>query len=198
MIWMDFIMLVWKKADTTHIFIILVLLWPGISYSTISTGIDIQHANGTFDEENYLINANIQYRFGEEIQDALDHGIAIQIDIHLLAKQQRKWIWDKIIKSSTISYRLEHLPLSDHYQVTNLRNYHRKHFQNLPVALNYIGLIKDYSLLERGVFNPNENYLARIRAQLNIHELPAPLRLLAYVSSTWRLNSPWYEWVIQQ
>jgi len=149
-------------------------------------------------EENYLVSANFKYHLGEEIQEALDHGIALQIDIHLYAKEQRMWIWDTTIKSSTISFRLEHHPLSGHYQVTNLENYHRKHFQNLQSALDYIGLIKNYTLFKRSELQTNKKYLARIRAQLNIQNLPAPLRLLAYVSSQWRLSCPWHEWIIQQ
>jgi hypothetical protein len=198
---MGFIMLVWKKPNTSRIFLlylVLLLALPDNSNANVENSIEIKHAGGEFVEENYLVSANFKYHLGEEIQEALDHGIALQIDIHLYAKEQRMWIWDTTIKSSTISFRLEHHPLSGHYQVTNLENYHRKHFQNLQSALDYIGLIKNYTLFKRSELQTDKKYLARIRAQLNIQNLPAPLRLLAYVSSQWSLSCPWHEWIIQQ
>jgi len=221
MIWMGFIMLVWKKPSTSRtmshtcndygtmshtrnnngiflLYLVLLLALPDNSNANVENSIEIKHAGGEFVEENYLVSANFKYHLGEEIQEALDHGIALQIDIHLYAKEQRMWIWDTTIKSSTISFRLEHHPLSGHYQVTNLENYHRKHFQNLQSALDYIGLIKNYTLFKRSELQTDKKYLVRIRAQLNIQNLPAPLRLLAYVSSQWSLSCPWHEWIIQQ
>jgi hypothetical protein len=208
---MDFIMRVWKKPSLNRtmshtrnnngiflLYLVLLLVWPDNSVANVDNSIEIKHAGGEFVEENYLVSAIFKYHLGKEIQEALDHGIALQIDILLYAKQQRKWIWDTTIKSSTMSFRLEHHPLSGHYQVTNLDNYYRKHFQNLQSALDHIGLIKKYTLLERSKLNPDKIYIARIRARLNIQNLPAPLRLLAYVSSQWSLNCPWHEWIIQQ
>jgi len=145
-----------------------------------------------------ILDAYIQYQFSEETQEALEHGIALQIDINLGVKQQRKWLWDRKIKSTTMSYRLEHHPLSGHYLVTNLNNDHRKHFQNLQGALSSLGLIKNFPLFKHDILIPDNVYIAQIKAKLNIHTLPAPLRLLAYLSSNWRLTSPWYEWIIQQ
>lgn len=193
---------VWKKNNTSSwkqsLFIIILLSWSHVVNSKPTSGIDIKHASGTLNKDTYYVDAYIQYQFSEETQEALEHGIALQIDINLDVKKQRKWLWDKKIKSTTMSYRLEHHPLSGHYQVTNLNNYHRKHFQNIQGALSSLGLIKNFPLFNTIILMPDSVYIAQIKAKLNIQTLPAPLRLLAYVSSNWHLASPWYEWVIQQ
>jgi hypothetical protein len=174
------------------------MLLPVIAFSTTGAGIDIEYARGTLNEDAYSIDARIHYRFSKETQEALEHGIALQIDIHFDALMHREWLWNKTIASSTLSYRLEHLPLVNDYLITNLNNYQRRHFQNLQEALSHLGLIKNFPLLKRGILIPDNKYIARIRARLNIQALPAPLRPLAYVSSNWHLISPWYEWTIQQ
>ena len=99
---------------------------------------------------------------------------------------------------STISYQLEHHPLSGHYLVTNLNNYQRKHFQNLRGALDYLGKIENLPLFLREDILPDRVYIGRMRARLNIQKLPASLRPLAYLSPKWRMSSQWYKWVIKQ
>ena len=175
-----------------------VFFWSGIAFSSTAPGFDLLYGHGRLNDDAYSIDARIQYRFSEESQEALDHGVALQIDINLVAQIHRKWPWNKTIASSTLSYRLEHLPLSNNSLVTNLHDYQRRYFQDLQKALHYLGVIKNFPLLKSGILMPENKYVARIRARLNIQALPAPLRPLAYVSSKWRLISPWYEWIIHQ
>lgn len=167
-------------------------------YAKNTSQIIIESANGIFNEDRYLINANIHYELGNEIQEALDHGISLQIDIQFHARQQSDWIWYTTVKFKTLSFLLEHHPLSGHYQVTDLNNYHRKHFQNLESAIEYIGSINNLDFFNRNKLVPEKNYQVRIRSRLNIQNLPAPMRLLAYFSPEWNLASSWYEWMIQQ
>ena len=201
MIWMDFTMRALRKFNTKKFFSLTAILVCFLSvslYADNSSRVIIKSANGNFNDDQYLINANIHYEIGKEIQEALDHGISIQIDIQLHARQKRDWIWDSTVESKTLSFLLEHHPLSGHYQVTNLDNYHRKHFQNLQSAIKHIGSIRNHVLFNRSELIPERNYLARIRSRLNIQNLPAPLRLQAYFSPEWNLACSWYEWMIQQ
>ena len=194
-------MRVWKKNKTknTVAFAAILTFFLCVSlYANNTSNIIIKSANGIFNEDQYLVNANIHYEIGKEIQEALDHGISLQIDIQLYAIQQRDWVWDTTLKFKTLRYLLEHHPLSGHYQVTDLNNYHRKHFQNLESAIKYIGSINNLNLINRSNLIPEKNYQARIRSRLNIQNLPAPMRLLAYFSPEWNLACPWYEWMIQQ
>lgn len=191
----------WKnpKSNNLVLFAPILLLFLCVSlYANNSSQIVVKNANGIFNEDHYLINADIHFDFGKEIQEALDHGISLQIDIQLQARQRRNWLWDTTVKFKTLSFLLEHHPLSGHYQVTDMNNYHRKHFQNLKDAINHIGSIKNINLFARSKLIPEKNYHARIRSRLNIQNLPAPMRLLAYFSPEWNLACSWYEWMIQQ
>jgi len=146
----------------------------------------------------YTLNADIQFHFSKEALKALEHGIALQIDIEVQAKQTRKWLWDKKIRKKILSQRLEHQPLSDQYLVTDLSTGIKRNFHSFHHALEYLGLIDDYPFLELASLEQGKTYTALVRASLNTESLPAPLRLSAYVSSDWQLTSPWYQWTIQQ
>ncbi len=192
-----------KKSDQIRIYhlcsilFVLLSMWSHAVLPENKKGIEIDNLTGVVNGDVYTIDAHILYDFGTEAREALDHGVALQIDIELRVIQRRQWLWDKAIASKVLSYRLEHHPLSGHYLVSNLVEGGRRQFQRLEIALNFLGTIKDHPLIARELLLPNNVYIAQIRARLNLQTLPAPLRPLAYASSKWRLASPWHEWIIQ-
>ncbi|HSR62486.1 MAG TPA: DUF4390 domain-containing protein [Gammaproteobacteria bacterium] len=160
-------------------------------------GIIIRHANGLIVNGVYRVDAEIDYQLSEEATQALLHGVSLQMDIEFQVKMKRPWLWNKMIKESVLSYRLEHHPLSGNFLVTNLATGERDQFQNLAGALENLGKISNYPLVTEDRLQPDKNYLVEIRARLNKQALPAPLRPLAYLSSRWHVASPGYEWMMQ-
>lgn len=160
-------------------------------------GIIIRHANGLIVNGVYRVDAEIDYQLSEEATQALLHGVSLQMDIEFQVKMKRPWLWNKMIKESVLSYRLEHHPLSGNFLVTNLATGERDQFPNLAGALENLGKISNYPLVTQDRLQPDKNYLVEIRARLNKQALPAPLRPLAYLSSRWHVASPGYEWMMQ-
>ena len=189
-----------SKYHPCSVLFVLLSLWSSVVLPadlTDTKGIEIDYINGAMKEDVYSIDAHILYNFSAESREALDHGVALQIDIELRVMKRRQWLWNKTITSKVLSYRLEHHPLSGYYLVTNLIDGSRQQFQSLGGVLNFLGTIKNYPLVARGLLLPDNVYIAQIRARLNIQALPAPLRPLAYVSSKWYLASTWHDWIIQ-
>jgi len=188
------------EAGTFIILSVLVSLYlfPVVLYAELTGGFIVDNAELNPGETEYVLNANIQFRFSEEALMALEHGIALQIDIEIQAKQSRKWLWDKTIRKAALSKRLEHQPLSNQYLVSDLHTGIKRDFQSLSHALEFLGTIRDYPFVRSATLEPGETYTAQVRARLNTESLPAPLRLSAYIASDWQLSSPWFKWTIQQ
>ena len=142
----------------------------------------------------HQLNAKIDYVFSEQITEALHHGVDIYMVVEVLVKQQRQYLWDKTHKRSKISYKLEYHPLSERYVLTNLNEFNRVDFQYLKSALDRMGDIQQWQILHQAELNPDAEYSMMVRAKLDIESLPAPLRLLAFISNTWQLRSDWYQW----
>ena len=178
--------------------LVSLLLFSTSLYAEPNDGFIIKNAELNPGETEYMLNADIQFHFSKEALRALEHGIAIQIDIEMQAKQARKWLWDKKIRKKILSQRLEHQPLSGQYLVTNLNTGIKRLFNSFHHALEYMGSIINYPFLEVAALEQGKTYIALVRASLNTESLPVPLRLSAYVSSDWQLSSLWYKWTIQQ
>ena len=160
------------------------------------SGIEINHIKGVVDNTMFLVDADITYHLSRETRNALEHGIPLEFDVEFRIKKVRKWIWDEIIASKKIGFRVEYQPLSGYYLVTQTNTVHRHQFRQLREVLEFIGDINSFPLIGTDMILENKNYKAQIKAGLNIQALPAPLRPLAYISSDWQLSSPWQTWTI--
>lgn len=182
------------KAKTFRVFIVLCCLV--MAPCTLAEGIVISSASSKLEGDIYQLDAKLDFNFDPEMIDALEHGVSISIDINILIKRERNWLWDPKVKEDTLSFRLEQHPLSDRYLVTNLNNKNVRQFQTLDAALDFLGTIHNYFLVSRSVLSSDETYICMIKAELNTETLPAVIRPIAAVSKKWQLDSPWYEWKI--
>lgn len=173
-------------------------LFPSSLYAEQNDGFIVKNAELNAGERGYNLNADLQFRFSKEALKALEHGIALQIDIEIQAKLNRKWLWDKTIRETVLSQKLERQPLSDQYLVTDLNTGIKRRFQIMELALEFMGTINDHPFFEFTTLKQGKSYSAQVRARLNTESLPAPLRLSAYIDADWQLSSPWFKWTILQ
>ena len=172
-------------------------LFPGLLYAELNDGFIVENAEIKPGESDYRLYADIQFHFSKEALKALEHGIALQVDVEIQARLDRKWLWDKTIRKTMLRQRLEHHPLSDQYLVTDLNTGIKRHFHFLQHALEFMGEINNHPFLELTALKQGKKYTAQVRARLNTESLPTPLRLSAYIVADWQLSSPWFKWTIQ-
>lgn len=142
----------------------------------------------------YRLNARIEYRFSNAALEALQNGVPLTVDIEMEVRRRRSWLWDETVYALTQRFQLEYHALSRQYLVGNLNSGERRAFPTQTAALGFMGRIQDFPLLDRSLLAETERYEAALRARLDIEALPAPLRLLAYLSDDWRLTSEWRTW----
>lgn len=89
---------------------------------------------------------------------------------------------------------MDHHELTRQYTVRNLNIDTQSAFPTREGALDALGRIVDLPLIDANLLDPAESYIGRLRVSIDTDALPVPLRLLALVSSEWRLSSDWHEW----
>ncbi|MFQ5660195.1 MAG: DUF4390 domain-containing protein [Gammaproteobacteria bacterium] len=183
------------NASTNSIIaFMLALLLPVLAQAQ---GMRVEHAASKLVNGAYQVDARIGFGFDDEVLNALEHGVALTIDVIIRISQERDWLWDRTISEDIMKFKLEHHPLSNHYLVTNLDNGDRHQLQSQQQAIMMLGTITKHHLINQDMLNPGAHYVGLIKAKLDISTLPPPLRPVAYISKQWRLESPWYKWVIR-
>ena len=194
---MDFTMHASRKPDMCIYPRILftVLLFTSsvpVSGNEYPVGIWIQNVHSTMTDQTISLNADILYQLSDESRKALEHGVPLVFDIEIRIKEVRNWMWDKLVAKKMLRYRVEHQPLTGQYLVSD--NYRGRHqqFTSLPGALEFIGKLENFPLMDTVSLSREHKYVAQIKSVLDVQSLPAPLRPLAYLSTDWRLSSSWH------
>lgn len=173
-----------------------------VSFSLISgvrpvhaADLTIESVTPQWQENVYQLDARIHYNLNAPALEALRKGVAIVMVLDVEVFQQSPWYWpEKTIASLEQRYQIKYHALTERYLLTNLNTGVQSGFPSLQSALDVLGGVMGLPVLDRQLLEEGTAYAARMRARLDLDALPAPVRLLAYVTPGWRQSSDWYEW----
>lgn len=173
----------------------LALLLPALPVR--AGGITVASAEGSVVNDLYVVDARFDYRLGEQPREALRNGIALTVVVEVEIRRERELLWDKTAMRARQRFRIEQHALSGQYAVTNLTTGVRRTHAGMEEALQALGRVERMPVVDSRQLKPQARYRARIRAFLDIDQLPALLRPAAYVLPAWRLSSPWFGWEVR-
>ncbi len=144
----------------------------------------------------FLLDASLRFGIIGEPLKALQSGVPLTLLIEVEIQELRDFLWDKRIGGVRQRYRVEHHALSGHYLVTNLVTGLQDSYPSIEDAADALGELRDIPVIDERLVRAGQRYAARVRAGLDRSALPGPLRLAAYLSPEWRVESPWHRWEI--
>ena len=159
--------------------------------------ITVEYVSGELVENSYYLDARIDFKPHDDVLEALDHGVDLDIDIIIKVKEKRKWLWDRLYKEEIIKFKLDHLPLSNVYIITNVGNSQQRQFDTLENALKYLGTLDRYFLFNSENIDDDANLVGLLKARLNVENLPPPLKPVAFILNKWQSDSEWRHWTIR-
>ena len=145
----------------------------------------------------HYLDARIQYGLTAPMLDALHKGVPLTFVLEIEISRQRNYVWDVTVAELEQRYLLEYHAVTQNYHVKNLNSGASYSLPSLDIALSVLGTIVDLPLLDDELLDSEANNVGRLRVQMDIEELPVPLRLLSYFSSEWHISSEWVTWSLQ-
>jgi len=157
----------------------------------------VEHADSYLRDGVYLVNAAVKIELPRKPRAALANGVPLVFSLDIEVLLPRDWWPDDSVARVEQRYRLSFHGLSRSYRVENLNSGVNNSFRSLDSALWHIGSLRNFPLLDALLLEDKEEYLATLQCQLDIGELPLPLRPQAYLSSQWRLKSELFTWSLR-
>lgn len=151
----------------------------------------------SFDKNKSIaIDADLKINFPDDVVDALENGIPLTIAVEVQVLRERPWWRNIIIKESTQLFELRYHPLTNVHEVKNIATDERYAFDSRQDAMAVLGTIRGAHLIEKNELSKNKQYFIQMRILLDISRLPPALRQIASLSLSWRLESSWFRWEI--
>jgi len=145
------------------------------------------------------INAQVERAVDEftlelssEAQDAIDNGVVLTFNSEF-AKVKTVLFFDLVRDRKKHQFTVARHTLSNRYVVKRDTLTEPHMFRTIREATNFV---VDQSVTLLASYS-RANKPRQLRLSLNKYELPAPLRLLAFVSGAWSLDSGWIAWDLE-
>jgi len=187
------------------------LLWLTLSLAAFSSGVArdapaapasegfvVEHAAIRAVGGTYVVDSRIDFVFSEDNIEAMRNGVPLTIVIDIELRRVRGQWWDETLAARQLRYRIDTNVLTGRYRVRDVGRGRLRNYRSLDEMMDGLGHLESVSIIARDRLSAGVSYAARIRARLDIEALPSPLRPIAYLSPSWRLNSGWFEWQVRQ
>ena len=154
---------------------------------------DVRSAETKLVDGVHRLDARLQV-LSDEALDALSSGVPLTIELNVELIRVRRFVPDALDFELGLRYELEYRPLSQRYIVRSLNTGNQDSFATLYSALNNLGRVQDYPIIDDSLLEPDASYRIRLQALLSTRQYPAPLRMLFFWRDQWQLKSEWFEW----
>jgi hypothetical protein len=157
----------------------------------------IREARTELQDGVYFLDARIEYRLSSDARRALQSGVPLTIRVEVeLLKPRRLW-FDSDEAALRQRYQLEYHALSERFTVQNLNSGDQASFSTLFAALDALGRVNHFPLIDAALLDSGTAYYLRMRSVLDVEKLTGPLRLIAFWRRDWSLGSDWYKWQLR-
>lgn len=172
-----------------------------ISSASIAHGapaFNVKTASFTMQETLLLLDSTIEIDLPKYINKAIDQGFAVPLMFEVEVLKYSKYWLDKKLLSLKQQYQLHYLPMLSSYAIFDVNANHRLYFNNRQEALRYLKVIYAYPMFDITNINQSGPVYVRMRAGIDVDELPLPLKSSSLWDNNWGLQSDWFEWKIDE
>ena len=169
-----------------------------LSVVTASADIDVLSVKASLREDRLLARTQLEIGLSSQASEALERGIPLVFVIDMALHRRRAFIWDRRMGRWKFPFELRYHALSGRYVLEAPELNEFDTFLTVGEALRALGGPRSLSAtLTQAPLATNEALRVSLRARLDIESLPGPLRVKAYLTPGWRLNSGWSRWNIE-
>jgi len=162
------------------------------AHVALAAGIKVEHAELALTEEAYQLDADFNIDFSAEVEEAVNKGVVLYFLIEFALMEPRSYWFDEEVTSASQAIRLSYHALSRQYLI-NVGS-HQTTFATLQEAVQALGKIQDWPVLEKAMLKKGVPYYAMLRMRLDHNRLPKPLQVSAIGAEKWNLVSERYRW----
>ncbi|MDR3390332.1 MAG: DUF4390 domain-containing protein [Sulfuriferula sp.] len=176
---------------------LLLLLWMGLSGPVLAAneGIQIKSAELKQVDDMYYLYAQMNVALGPMQEEAIKKGVSLYFITEFEFKRPR-WYWlNEDLAHITRVTRLSYNALLRQYLVSGV-NVHARSVDRLEDALQILGEINAWPVIQRDQLNKHEVYQATLSMRLDTSQLPKPLQINAIATGRWELESAPLVWMM--
>ena len=172
------------------------LLMHGLSFASPDEYIVIHELTAQMRDDNVRVDCEVNYQLSDSVKEALSNGIEMVFRLEIELMQESPYWLDNTRSHLRHEFKVKYHALSKQYVMVEAGNEVERSFPDLYSAFYFQRRLHNATLKSANTISSDKKYYIRARARLVSEELPLPLRIKSYISSSWRPSSGWTIWPI--
>lgn len=139
----------------------------------------------------YYLDVGLQVHLSPSAQHALQSGIPLLLKLRIRVVRRNAWFWQGPLATLTERFSIQDHVLTEQLVVRDLNSGSQSYFRNIHAALRSLGSAQEIPIIDQSLLHRGGHYRIRVKAILDIEDIPSNLRWVAWIWSDWRTSSPW-------
>jgi len=157
---------------------------------------EVRNAYVELADDTWLLEARLDLALGKSAQQALDEGVPLLFVLETEASIARRFLPDETVVALTRRWQISHDAISQRYVVTDMANEEQVSHASQAEALDALARVSGIEIAGTDRLPPDGRFDVRVRASIEIGELPAAIKMLVFWKS-WSRSTDWYAWSVR-
>jgi len=157
---------------------------------------EIRNAYVELQEDAWQLDVRLDLGLSEAARQAFDEGVPLTLRLEVEATTARRFLPDEVVVSLTREWQLAYDAIADRFIVSDPATGERESHASRADALAALARISISPLADTSRLPPGGRFEMRVRASVEIGELPAAIKMLLFWKS-WSRDTDWYVWNVR-
>jgi hypothetical protein len=158
--------------------------------------IEIRNAFVEFADDVWLLDVRLDLVLADAAREAFAEGVPLLLELEAEGSVERRYLPDDTVVALTRRWQLAHDAISDRYVVTDVATGEHESHASEADALETLAHISGLEIADSGTLPTDARFDMRVRASIEIGDLPAAIRILLFWKG-WSRSTDWYEWRVR-
>jgi len=157
---------------------------------------DIRNAYVELKDGNWQLDVLLDLGLSRPARQAFDEGVPLTLELEIEASTARRFLPDETVISITREWQLAHDAIANRYVVDNPVTGEQSSHATQQEALAALARISGLEFADTTQLPEGGRFEMRVRASVEIGELPAAIKILLFWRS-WSRSTDWYVWSVR-
>jgi hypothetical protein len=144
----------------------------------------------------WQLDVRLDLALADAAQQAFDEGVPLVLELEAEASIERRFLPDETVVSLARQWQLAFDAIAERYVVTDIADGTNTSHSSQAEALETLARISALPVADSAKLPANARFDMRVRASVEIGELPAAIKMLIFWKS-WSRSTDWYAWSVR-
>ncbi len=157
---------------------------------------EVRNAYVELKDDAWQLDVRLDVALSKAAQQAFDEGVPLILALETEASIARRFLPNETVVALTRQWQLAYDAIAERYVVTDVATGEQASHASQDEALAALGRVTIDGFADTETLPTDSRFNMRVRATVEIGELPAAIKLLLFWKS-WSRSTDWYAWKVR-